>query len=284
VGNLVMMKRARDLLQQEMASQLQDLEALAGEVTSRKRELQASLETLRVALEHAERANQVKSSFLRLVSHELRTPLTSLQLQLQRLQRDGAALAPPQRETVDRMARSSARLLDLIESLLEYARIETGQLTIHREAFDLTALAAEVVEEILPQAQQKQLGLRLLPAPKLPPLESDRRLVRLILVNLVSNAIKFTAEGHVEVAVTCEDGAYRLAVTDTGPGIPPEQQALIFEPFEHLEPVPRKHTPGVGLGLALVKEMAGALGGSITLRSEAGSGSTFTVSLPAARP
>jgi signal transduction histidine kinase len=150
------------------------------------------------------------------------------------------------------------------------------------EPIDLAVLAAETVEEMLPQAQQKNLELGLLPAPELPPLQSDPRLVRLILTNLLDNALKYTEQGGVEVSIGLEEGAHRLAVRDTGPGIATEQQALIFEPFEQLEPIRQKHTPGVGLGLALVREMAGALGGRIELTSQPGAGSTFSVVLPPA--
>ncbi len=99
----------------------------------------------------------------------------------------------------------------------------------------------------------------------------------------MDNAIKYTERGSVEVALSKNNGTHRLAVTDTGPGIKPEHRGLIFEPFEQLEPLRRKHTPGVGLGLALVREMTGALGGRIELSSEVGVGSTFAVDLPPVR-
>jgi signal transduction histidine kinase len=109
---------------------------------------------------------------------------------------------------------------------------------------------------------------------------SDPRLLRLVIVNLVGNAVKFTPEGHVEVSVTCADGAHTFAVTDTGPGIPPEDHERIFEPFEQMEPIANKHTRGVGLGLSIVKEMVEALRGKLSLASALGKGSTFTVTLP----
>jgi signal transduction histidine kinase len=284
VGNLVTMKRARDVLQRELESHLEDLEALAEEVTDRKRELQGALEAMRAARDHAEQASQVKNNFLGMVSHELRTPLTVITTYLQMLEMErGGALVPRQREIVRKMLLASRRLLSLIESLLEFARIQSGRLAIRVEPVDLATLAAETVEELQPQAQRKQLTVRLLPAPELPPLQSDPRLVRLILSNLVDNALKYTEHGAVEVSLGHADGAHRLAVRDTGPGIPPERQAIIFEPFEQLEPIRQKHTPGVGLGLSLVKEMAGALGGHVELTSQVGAGSTFSVVLPPAR-
>jgi signal transduction histidine kinase len=111
-------------------------------------------------------------------------------------------------------------------------------------------------------------------------MQSDRRLVRLVLANLLDNALKFTERGEVEVALAETAAGVTLSVRDTGPGISPDQQSVIFEPFEHVEPVDRKHTPGLGLGLAVVRELVQSLGGQIGLVSQVGRGSTFTVVLP----
>jgi len=281
VANLISMKRTRELLQQELASQLRDIELLATEVTFRKRELEGALEAMRVARAQAERASQAKSDFLRLVSHELRTPLTAIQTYLYVLERDaGETLAPNQRDIVHRIAASSDRLLGLIESLLEYAHIETGRLVVQRERVDVPALVQEVVSQMAPQATEKGLELRVAPAVTVPAVQTDPRLIRLIVANLVGNAIKFTMRGAVELSYSHQDHAHRLSVRDSGPGIPADIQTHIFEPFEQLEPVHQKHTPGVGLGLALVREMVQALGGHVELESRVGAGSTFTVVLP----
>jgi len=219
------------------------------------------------------------------VSHELRTPLTAIRTYLHLLERDGAAsLLPRQRSMVEKTVRSSARLLALVESLLEYTRAESGQLVTDVAPLDLGALAADVVEEMRPLAEQKQLALHVAAPPALPPLLSDAQLVRLILVNLIGNGIKYTEQGGVEVSVSHDEGVHRLAVIDSGPGIPADRQRVIFEPFTQLEPVRHKHTPGVGLGLALVERMVAALGGRVELRSELGCGSEFTVVLPPAPP
>ena len=283
VGNLITMKRARHLLQREVASQQRDLEGLAEQVTRRKRELETALESAQVAHDHAERASRTKTTFLGLVSHELRTPLTALQTYLYVLGRQDADTLSPRHVKIVRFMTSAARrLFTLVDSLLEQARIESGRLAAHLEPVDLAALAEAVVEEFRMPADEKKIVLSLSAAPGLPPLVTDCRLVRLILSNLIGNAIKFTEEGAVEVTLAHEDGAHRLAVQDSGPGIPAEQQATVFEPFEQLEQLAHKHTPGVGLGLALVKEMVSALGGRIELDSEPGVGSTFSVVLPAA--
>ncbi|HKA37904.1 MAG TPA: ATP-binding protein, partial [Thermoanaerobaculia bacterium] len=280
IDNLVTMKRARGVLQRELASHLQDLEKLAGEAVARKRELESALEAMRVAREHAESAGQIKNKFLQLVSHELKTPLTSLQLQLDSLRRDPEPLSQRQQELVHRMRRSSVRLLDLIEAILEHARIEAGRLSIQVAPFVPGDLAAEIVEELRPQAEAAGSTITLEAAPS-QPFRTDPRLFRLILANLLGNAIKHAGPGNITVGVQARDGACRLVVGDRGPGIPSEKQAMIFEPFAQLEHEDLKHTPGVGLGLALVRDIVRALGGEISLDSSPGKGSVFVVMLPA---
>jgi signal transduction histidine kinase len=285
VRNLVTMKRARDILQLDLESRARDLESLAREVARRRRELETALDSARVARDHADRASAMKTSFLRMVSHELRTPLTSLKLNLDRLQRSReGALSGRQEEMVRKIASGAVRLHELIESLLEYARIEGGRLRVEVEDVDARALCEGVIEELMPQAEQKGIALRLAPMAKPPPLHSDPRLLRLVVVNLVGNAVKFTQRGGVEIAVVHEGGEHRIRVRDSGPGIPPQDRDRIFEPFEQMEPIPHKHTRGVGLGLSIVKEMVEALEGRIELVSEVGAGSTFTVALPPLRP
>ncbi len=280
-GNLISVRRARELLQRNLASQQHDLETLAREVTLRKRELEAALESAQIAHAHAEQGLRTKTTFLGLVSHELRTPITALTTNLHLLGRRSTDGSPTERQkVVRRMMTSAQRLANLVESLLEQARIESGRLAMHVEPLELVALARAVVEEAQGYAEGKGLTVQLSSPEDLPPLTSDRRLVRLVLANLVSNALKFTERGTVDVALAHDEGGHSIAVQDSGPGIPCEQRARIFEPFEQLEPLRTKHTPGVGLGLALAREMVTALGGRIELESEVGVGSTFTVVLP----
>jgi signal transduction histidine kinase len=282
-SNLVTVKRTRDVLQQALETQTRDLEQLARDVATRQRDLQTALESMRVAREHAEQASQLKTNFLSMVSHELRSPLATLQLQLERIQSVGNGMAPEAQTLVRRMVGSATRLQDLIEGLLHYARIQSGRLTTQIETFDVLLLAREVLDEVRLQAEDKGLALRMESPDSMPPLESDPRLVRLILVNLLSNAIKFTEQGMVTLMLTHEADTYQLAVIDTGPGIPPEHQTRIFEPFEQVEPARKKHLVGVGLGLALVRDMVNSLQGAMALDSRMGQGSTFKVVLPQVR-
>jgi signal transduction histidine kinase len=283
--NLARAKRVRDLLEAELATRGKDLEAMAGELARRKRDLEVALDAAQVAREQAERASKTKSVFLGMASHELRTPLTAMRLSVEALLtgRDGP-LAPRQREAARRIDQASQRLLSLVESLLEYTRVESGKLVVKPEPCDLAALAAEVVDEVLPHAQRKLLPLELAPHGVLPPAETDPRLLRLVLVNLVVNAVKYTDAGSVRVAVGHGPAGHHLEVHDTGAGLTPEELARIFEPFEQVGAEGARRAQGVGLGLALVKGIVEALGGGIEVRSAPGRGSVFRVTLPPRPP
>src|SRR5207249_8287090 len=142
----------------------------------------------------------------------------------------GSSLAPEHRAIVAKIGRSSTRLIGLIDSLLEYTRIESGRLVAELARVDLPALVRDVIEEVETQAEEKGLALRGAVAPDLPPLVSDARLLRLVLVNLIGNGIKYTERGGVKVSVSHAAGSFRLAVEDSGPGIPVADQSRIFEP------------------------------------------------------
>jgi signal transduction histidine kinase len=155
---------------------------------------------------------------------------------------------------------------------------------VRRDRVDLPALVADVVEEVRPAAQRKGLATRLALDGPVGPLWSDERLLRMVLLNLAANAVKFTDAGSVCVHVGHRDGAHRVAVQDTGPGIPEAERERIFDAFEPLEPLANKHVPGMGLGLPLARRLAAALGARLELESSDAGGSTFVVTLPAAPP
>jgi signal transduction histidine kinase len=235
-----------------------------------------------IDLADATRVNEAKTNFLRLVSHEFRTPLSALKLQLTRLSRGRGDLktTDAQREILERMNNTTARLVDLVESILAYARIESGRWVATSEPFDLVEVTRTVVDDLRPTLEGKSLRLTVEVPDGGLEMKSDQQLVRLVLTNLLGNAIKFTRQGVVRVRVDRSEDGVRLMVDDTGPGIDAAEHTRIFEPFQQGEPVASKHTQGVGLGLALVKEMVAALGGTIDLRSEVGKGSRFLVDLP----
>ncbi len=285
VSNLVTIKRTREVLQGELASQSRDVAALAGELAGRKRELEAALEATRLAREEAERGSAVKTHFLRLVSHELRTPLTSIHLQLQRLSREQqGSLSPGQKEILRRASFGVTRLTGLVEALLHEAQVASGRLAPRVEDVDVRELAGGVVEELRPLAEEKGLALRLRADDHVPWVETEPRFLRLIVGNLVGNAIKYTPAGTVEVGVEGRGDGLRVSVRDSGPGIPPEDQARLFEPFERGARVAEEYIPGLGLGLAVVRDLAAAIAARIELASQPGIGSTFTVVLPTHQP
>jgi signal transduction histidine kinase len=253
----------------------------AHDLATRQRELEQTLASMQTARERAERATLIMTNFLNVVSHELSTPTTALLLQIERLRRDQpSALTPRQNEVLKRIVNSSTRLTELVESLLAYSRIQRGGASCKRVRLDLNTIVREAVTELRPQAEQKGLTLDFVATPTPLELVSDELLVRLIVINLVANAMRFTQQGAIEVRTWSSDGTYRVSVRDTGPGIPAAEQVRIFEPFEQLEPVPERHTPGIGLGLALVGEMARALRARLELKSQVGVGSTFSIVLP----
>lgn len=293
VGNLVATKRARDVLRSELASRDTDLERLASELGARKRELETAVTTLRVARDQAEQASRHKTDFLAMVSHELRTPLTTVQLTVDRVGASAGELPPKLQKNVERMSGAVRRLSSLVESLLHYARLQSGRVSVQRVPVDAHDIARDAVDEAQPLARSKglELTLRVDDAGQTRPdlvIESDPTLLRLIVANLLTNAVKFTSQGSVTVTlgVTTEapgDGIY-VRVADTGPGIPAAEQARIFDPFVRLEPARNLHVPGVGLGLSLVHDLVENLGGVVKVRSEVGVGTTFDVFFPRTIP
>ncbi len=235
--------------------------------------------TERRVMEQAMRdAMMIKDEFLGMVSHELRTPLTVLQILVERF-RTEIAINPGQRDLAERMNVATQRLTRLVDTMLEYTRIESGRSPIELVELDLAPVITAAVEDVRPAADRKGLALRA-SIPELPPVCGDATTIELILSNLLHNAIKFTDRGSIEVVASHGAEGHRVEVIDTGRGIDPALHGRVFEPFEQLEPSRQKHTPGVGLGLALVKALAGQLGGRIELRSALGEGSTFALVFP----
>ncbi|HET8540961.1 MAG TPA: ATP-binding protein [Anaeromyxobacter sp.] len=231
----------------------------------------------------AEDASRRKSEFLALVSHELLTPVTAVMLSCERLERDRSVpLAPRHAEILSRMEGALGRLASTIRLLLEHARLETARPLARRDVVDLAALARSVVEEVRPAAERKGLAARFALDPPIPTVLTDERLLRIVLLNLATNAVKFTQAGSVSVRVGYGGGAHRVAVEDTGPGIPEPERQRIFDGFEPLEPLANKHLPGMGLGLPLARRLAEALGARLELGASGRSGSTFLVTLPGA--
>lgn len=280
-ARLIAMKRAGDMLQQNLASRSLDLEGMAKEIGIRHRQLKAALDAAEAAREQAERAHQIKSHFLAMVAHELRKPLSIILMNLQQLAHGQAdAATDPLPERLARTVKAAQQMNTLIEGLLEYTRVEGGRIDARREAVDAVELAGEVIDA---HRDSVAPGVRLILLPSahhLPAVVSDARLLRVVLNNLLSNALKFTKQGTVTLRVGSAGVGHVFEVHDTGIGIPAADIPRIFLPFEQLEPVQRTSIPGAGLGLALAKRIVEAMHGRLDVTSTVGAGSSFTVWVP----
>jgi signal transduction histidine kinase len=284
IANLLRVKQARELLQDELQSRERDIGALVAEVAARRAALQAALETAQVARDQAEKANQAKTTFLALVSHELRTPLAVLRLTVDRLRDRKPATGTGAPSEIQRMDGALDRLKSIVDGVIDYTTIQSGRLDPRPERTDLAALVATVRLAFGSQIEAKGLRLDQDIADEARFVTVDPRILRLILSNLIGNAIKYTDQGFLQLRAHIERGDLVLTVRDSGRGIDPLDVQRIFEPFEHGERIENKTTPGVGLGLAVVRDLAAALGGRVSLSSEKGVGSTFTVALPVGTP
>lgn len=253
------------------------------ELKAQQRELSRSVEALAAAKEAALAGTRAKAEFLAMMSHEMRTPLhavigaTSLLLD--------APLAPEQRGHAETARQAAQALLDLIDDLLEFSRLEAGRLDLERVDFDLHALARETVALTAGRATAKGLELVCEVADELPArVSGDPGRLRQVLLSLLSNAIEFTERGTVRASLAlagrCEQGLLlRLSVTDTGPGIPSERLPNLFEPFARGENRDGDRG-GAGLGLAMSRRLVELMGGTIEAASTPGSGSVFTCCVP----
>jgi signal transduction histidine kinase/PAS domain-containing protein len=231
--------------------------------------------------ERAQAASEAKSGFLATMSHELRTPLNALEGYSSLLE-EGiyGPVTEAQRGALARMRRARAHLVELIDQVLDVARVEAGTKRVQPEPVRLPALVRDVAEALRGAADARGLSLAVEVRDDVPTLRTDPGMVRQILVNLVGNAVKFTQRGGITVRLLSEADSVRLEVADTGEGIAPELQERVFEPFFQVDPSTTRREGGVGLGLALSREFARLLGGDLTVRSAPGEGTTFTLSLP----
>jgi signal transduction histidine kinase/CheY-like chemotaxis protein len=262
----------------------QEVQALGHDLTALARTHAEHAHSLREHARQLEESNRYKSEFLANVSHELRTPLNSILL-LSKLLADGdSGLSLEQAKQARVIHRAGRDLQTLIDNILDHSRIEAHEITLYLEWLDPRVLVEQLMELVQPQFEQKGLYLRLIVDPGAPPqVRSDRDKLSQILKNFLSNAVKFTEEGGVEIRVSAAGRSgcpLRIDVRDTGIGIPAEKHALVFEAFKQADGSTSRRYGGTGLGLSISHELASLLGGLIELASVPGEGSTFSLLLP----
>lgn len=258
----------------------------AHELEVQTEELRQQTDELFLARDLAESANAAKSQFLAHMSHELRTPLTAI-IGFSRVLMSNRAgnLSEKEKAYAERVSHNAVRLLGLIDQLLDLSKIEAGHSELELVDVDVCAMTADVVTDLdsLPRAPGVSLTVQLPSTPTI--VRADATKLRQVLVNLVGNALKFTAAGSVTAIVTRsgDGGVASLSVTDTGVGVPPESQAVIFEPFAQEDTTITRRFGGTGLGLAISKRYCESMGFALTVDSTPGQGSTFTIDFTTVR-
>ena len=252
--------------------------------TSLERKVADRTQELTVANDKLAEASQLKSRFLANVNHELRTPLSSIIGYARLLRRETEKqISRVQLENLEDLLRNAERLLSLIDSLLDFAKIEAGKVELKLEAVEIDRLIREAAVSLEPMLSANSVRIVRDITPDIAALYTDREKLHQIILNLLGNAVKFTDHGEIRVSAYQQNGDLKLSVADTGIGINQADMSRIFEEFDRGRLSSAAGYRGTGLGLAIVKRLVDILGGSIAVESEVGKGSTFTLTLPVDR-
>ena len=277
IGGLVVLRRAAGRFEQATVELLQTFasqSALAIQNARLFQEIEEKGRELEIASQH-------KSQFLANMSHELRTPLNAILGYTELIVDD--VYGPPSdkvREVLERVQTNGHHLLGLINDVLDLSKIEAGQLELSLGAYSLGEVVYTVVTATESLVTEKKLALNVDVPEDIPNGQGDERRIAQVLLNLVGNAIKFTDAGEVGIAVLVANGAFEVAVSDTGPGIPEAERKEIFEEFHQMDSSSTKEKSGTGLGLSIARKIVELHGGRIWVESEVGHGSTFRFTLP----
>ncbi|HEU4366940.1 MAG TPA: ATP-binding protein [Methylomirabilota bacterium] len=273
----------------ERARLYEELKKVSAELEVKVRQATAELvrqnELLRRSHIALEQASALKSQFLANMSHEFRTPLNAILGYTSMLLKGvSGEMTSAQRRNLERIDSNSQHLLSIINDILDITRIEAGKMPLTLADFPIPDLVDEVLAEVEPLIARSQLEVATRVDRALPPLRSDRQKVKQIVINLLTNALKFTPEGWVRVTAAADPntGRVAIAVADSGIGISAKDQTVIFEDFRQADDSPTRQYTGAGLGLAICRRLASMLDGELSVRSALGEGSTFTLALPRA--
>ncbi len=266
-------------LKQKGAEQSKLTEELQARVQKTEMEVYLRAQELQNANQKLRELDRLKSDFFANVSHELRTPLTLILAPVESLLGNPQVQAEPEtRQMIQTVQNNAVRLLQMINGLLDFAKVSAGKIEARRESINLLDLTRSIFWDFKSVMDQKGVRHELSAHASHPIVEMDRYLYERILFNLLSNAVKFTAPGgRISVSLEAEDGRLSLSVTDTGIGISAQEQEKLFEKFHQVEGSATRRFEGTGLGLALAREFSQLLGGDVTVKSAKGQGSTFTL-------
>ena len=275
IGMLTLSRDGADAFSEEEV----ELVALLGRLVATAVQNIRAYEAERATVEELRRLSALRADFVSLVSHELRSPLAAVIGAARTLQERREELTAEQRDQLlSLIAGEASRLTVLVADVLDTSRIEAGTFSYQFGEVDVASLVEDVVATA--SVRQAEVGVRAVLGESLPPVGGDRERLRQVLTNLIENAVKYSAEGDaVEVTAQREDLYVRISVSDRGPGIPDDQQQLIFEKFGRAE-VEGGSKPGTGLGLFIARSIAEAHGGTLEVQSRRDGGATFTLSLP----